>query len=53
LAIVRDRLEAFQAGPFNCRENSDALAGVVHAMDRLNDRTRDRIRRGVEGALAK
>ena len=48
LAIVKDRLEGFQAGEFPCQENEDALAGVNHALKYLHKRTMDRIGRGVE-----
>ena len=48
LAIVKDRLEGFQAGKFPCQENEDALAGVNHALRFLHKRTMDRIARGVE-----
>lgn len=48
LAIVKDRLEGFQAGKFPCQENEDALAGVNHALKYLHKRTLDRIARGVE-----
>ena len=48
LAIVKDRLEGFQAGKFPCQENEDALAGVNHALRFLHKRTLDRVARGVE-----
>jgi len=48
LAIVKDRLEGFQAGKFPCQENEDALAGVNHALKFLHLRTLKRIARGVE-----
>jgi hypothetical protein len=49
LAIVEDRLECFQAGPFACSPNEGALNHIRAAMDELKTRTRDRIERGVEG----
>jgi hypothetical protein len=49
LAIVADRLEAFQAGPFACPENRNALAHVQDAMTWLQSRTKARMSRGVEG----
>jgi len=49
LEILIDRLEAFQAGPYACIENSEALAGLRDAKDWLASRTRKRIERGVEG----
>jgi hypothetical protein len=49
LAIVIDRLENFQKGPFACRENALALTKIQEAMHWLNHRTNDRNQRGVEG----
>ncbi len=49
LAVVRDRLEGFQSGPFKCEENQVALAHAMAAMDALHLRTRKRLDRGVEG----
>jgi len=49
LAIVIDRLAAFQAGNFACRENAVALTHIETALLWLEKRTRDRIRRNVEG----
>lgn len=49
LAIVADRLEAFQAGPFGCLENLNALEHVRDAMTWLASRTKARMARGVEG----
>lgn len=49
LAIVRDRLESFQAGPYACDENKFALDHVVMAMALLHSRTKARLARGVEG----
>lgn len=49
LAIVRDRLECFQRGPFACETNQQALDHVVAAMEALHSRTRERLERGVEG----
>jgi len=51
LAVVADRLECFQAGPFKCRENALALTKIEEAMMWLHKRTRDRMARGVEGSL--
>jgi hypothetical protein len=51
LAIVADRLQSFQAGPFPCKENEAALAYVTEALEILKGRTRDRIARAVEGQL--
>lgn len=49
LAIVADRLDSFQKGPFPCRENDDALRHVEAALGILHERTLARMARGVEG----
>lgn len=49
LAIVIDRLESFQAGPFACNDNDAALAACKRALWYLQHRTVARIQRGVEG----
>ena len=49
LEIVADRLRSFQAGPFACRENAIALTKVEEAQHWLQQRTLERMRRGVEG----
>ena len=49
LEIVRDRLTAFQSGPYACRENACALTHVEEALMWLNRRVEDRITRGVLG----
>jgi hypothetical protein len=49
LAIVIDRLECFQAGPFSSVDNSEALAYTRKALAHLQRRTQERISRGVEG----
>lgn len=49
LAIVADRLECFQAGPFASVYNQQALEHVKAAQDALQSRTRERMARGVEG----
>lgn len=51
LEIVADRLRSFQAGPFACEENGNALGFVEEAMAVLHDRTKKRMARGVEGTL--
>lgn len=50
LAIVADRLRSFQAGPFACKANACALTHIEEAMHWLQQRTLDRMRRGVEGS---
>ena len=49
LAIIINRLESFQSGPFSCRENALALTKCQEALHWLNHRTADRLKRGVEG----
>lgn len=49
LAILIDRVEGFQSGPFACRENAIALTKMQEALMWFQKRTRDRIARGVEG----
>ena len=49
LAIVRDRLESFESGPYACFDNECALNSVRAALDQLLHRTRERTARGVEG----
>lgn len=53
LAIVIDRLQSFQAGPFACRENALALTKIQEAQMWLQRRTRERMQRGVEGTNQK
>lgn len=53
LAIVADRLRSFQAGPFACAANAHALQHVEEAMHWLQQRTLERMRRGVEGTHQK
>jgi len=49
LAVVIDRMEGFQAGPYACRENAIALTKMQEAAHWLEHRTAARTRRGVEG----
>lgn len=49
LAIVADRLRSFQAGPYACKANACALTHIEEAQHWLQQRTIERIRRGVEG----
>lgn len=49
LAVIVDRLECFQRGPFAGRENAIALTKIQEAIHWSNHRTDDRIRRNVEG----
>ena len=49
LAIVIDRLQGFQQGPYKCRENAIVLTKLEEAVHWLNHRTVARQARGVEG----
>ncbi len=53
LAIVIDRLRSFQVGQFACRDNAIALTHCEEALMWLQRRTRERIKRGVEGTNQK
>lgn len=52
IAVLVDRLECFQAGPYACAENREALASLKMAQHWLHERTRARVARGVEGTHA-
>ena len=49
LAVVADRLRSFQKGPFSCKANACALTHIEEAQHWLQQRTIERMRRGVEG----
>jgi hypothetical protein len=49
LSVVIDRLAGFQAGPYACDENAEALAYIREGLHCLLQRTIDRTKRGVEG----
>jgi hypothetical protein len=49
LAILIDRMEHFQAGPYANDYNAAALDHLRSAQGALLDRTRERMGRGVEG----
>lgn len=49
LVIVADRLRGFQSGKYACDQNDHALNNVENALCWLEQRTRERERRGVEG----
>ena len=53
LAIVADRLRAFQKGPYSCKANACALTHIEEAQHWLQQRTIERMRRGVEGTMQK
>lgn len=53
LTVVIDRLRSFQSGPFACDANQTALEHCSDALYALQSRTRERIKRGVEGTNKK
>lgn len=53
LAILIDRMRSFQAGPYSNRANAIALTHFEEGLMWLQTRTRERIKRGVEGTHAK
>jgi hypothetical protein len=53
IAICMDRLRSFQKGPFACDDNQIALDHLRLALRTLQNRTRARIARGVEGTNTK
>ena len=53
MEIVRDRLKAFQSGPYACRENALALTHIEEALMWMNRRVEDHIERGVLGTMEK
>jgi hypothetical protein len=53
LAILIDRQRCFQAGPYACAENAEALQHLEAALECLKQRVRNRIARGVMGTYQK
>lgn len=49
IAIVIDRLEGFQKGPYASNYNGQALSYLYSALNELQSRTKERESRGVEG----
>lgn len=49
LAVIIDRLECFQRGPFASAANDRALDHCRFALNALHERTLERMARGVEG----
>lgn len=49
LAILVDRFKGFQSGPFACEANKQVLGYLRGALRVLNERTKERQERGVEG----
>lgn len=52
LAVLIDRLECFQAGPYACDENREALEHLYEAMHYIKLRAHHRASRGVLGTNA-
>jgi len=53
IVICMDRLNGFQSGDFACVENAEALRYLAEALEALDDRTKDRQARKVEGTFKK
>jgi len=53
LAILIDRMEGFQSGPYANEDNHVALVALKAALDALKLRTERRLARGVEGTHQK
>ena len=49
LAAAIGRIEFYQRSPFACQENDNALANLIRAAWELDQRTKSRQARGVEG----
>ncbi|MCC6295418.1 MAG: ABC transporter ATPase [Pseudomonadales bacterium] len=50
LAIVLDRMQAWQSGPFKCQENAESIRHIERALDAIRRRALARRGRGVLGA---
>lgn len=53
LAMVLERLQYFQKGDYECRENAIAITKIEEALLWMKKRTLDREARGVEGTNRK
>ncbi len=49
LAVLIDRMQGFQSGPFRCISNAQSLKHLECAMEIFKERTSERTARGVEG----
>ena len=49
LELLVNRLQGFQKGPFRCRTNALAITKIEEAIMWLEQRTKERLRQGVEG----
>ena len=52
IQAVIGRIEFYQSSKFACQENADALVALYEAAKRLDDRTKEREVRAVEGTHA-
>jgi len=52
VAVLIDRLEAFQRGPYASQDNAQALAHLGDTREALLKRHRERLARGVQGTSA-
>ena len=52
LAIIQDRMEGFQTGPYACAENEEAMGFIRQAREVLGRRVARRVAQGVLGANA-
>lgn len=53
IAILLDRYEGFQSGPYRCRENALVITKLEEALHWMQHRTNERARRGVLGTKEK
>ena len=53
LVVCRHRLHSFQNGKFPCEENAVAIDHLTKAIEALDSRTADRIKRGVQDEQTK
>lgn len=51
LAILIDRVSAFQEGPYRCAENGEALWALRKALEAFKKRTNRRVIEGAEGTM--
>lgn len=49
IAAVKDRIEFYQQSRFNCAANTQAILHLEDALNALNNRTKEREDRAVEG----
>ena len=49
LIVAKERLEYYQKSKFKCDANQKAIEGIMTAINALENRTKERTERGVEG----